>query len=138
MGLVVDGFNPFRNMSFSYSIWPVVMTAYNLPSWLCTKEPYKMLNLLIPSPNDPGKDIDVFLRPLVDELKELWDEGLVVHDAALKTSFRMWVMLLMTVNNFPVRNSLSGWSGQRYLACPSCNDPSHLKRITSKICYVGH
>ena len=58
-------------MSLSYSMWPVVMTAYNLPLWLCTKDPYKMLTLLIPGPNAPKKDIDVFLRPLVDELKEL-------------------------------------------------------------------
>ena len=69
LGLVADSFNPFGNMSLSYSMWPVVMTAYNLPLWLCTKDPYKMLILLIPDPNAPGKDIDVFLRPFIDELK---------------------------------------------------------------------
>ena len=47
-------------------------------------------------------------------------------------------MLLMTVNDFPARSSLSGWSDQEYLACPSCNDTTHLKRIRIKICYVGH
>ena len=117
-------------MSLSCSMWPVVMTAYNLPSWLLT--------LLIPSPNAPKKDIDVFLRPLVDELKKLWDEGVVVRDAASKTSFWMWVVLLMTVNDFPARSSLFGWSGQGYLACLSCNDASRLKWITSKIFFVGH
>ena len=29
--LASDGFNPFGNMSLSCSMWPVVMTAYNLP-----------------------------------------------------------------------------------------------------------
>ena len=81
-----------------------------------------MLTLLIPSPNPLGKDIDVFLRPLVDELKELWDEGVIVCDVASKLSSRMQAVLLMTVNNFPARSSLSSWSGQGYLACPSCND----------------
>ena len=64
--------------------------------------------MLIPSPNTFGKDIDVFLRPLVNELKELWDEGVVVRDVTLKTSFQMRVVLLMTVNDFPTYSSLSG------------------------------
>ena len=87
LGLAADSFNPFGNMSLLCSIWPVVMTVHNLPLWLCTKDPYKKLTLLIPGPNALGKDIDVLLRPLVDELKELWDEGVVVCDAASKTSF---------------------------------------------------
>ena len=74
-------------MSPSYNMWYVVVTAYNLPPWLCTKDPYKMLTLLIPGPNALEKDIDIFLRPLVDELKELWDEGVIVRDATSKMSF---------------------------------------------------
>ena len=74
----------------------------------------------------------------MDELKELWNEGVVVRDAAMKTSFRMRVVLLMTINDFPTRSSLSRSSGQGYLACPSCNNVIPLKRITSKICYVRH
>ncbi|GKA34674.1 hypothetical protein Tco_0721103, partial [Tanacetum coccineum] len=38
LGLVADGFNPFSNLSQSYSIWPVILTTYNLPSWFCMKE----------------------------------------------------------------------------------------------------
>ncbi|KAL5573185.1 hypothetical protein UlMin_022782 [Ulmus minor] len=34
LGLAADGFNPFGNMSFLYSMWPVVLTTYNLPPWL--------------------------------------------------------------------------------------------------------
>ena len=37
------------------------------------KAPYMMLTLLILRPFAPSKDIEVFLRPLVDELKELWN-----------------------------------------------------------------
>ena len=71
LGLAVDGFNPFGNISLSYSMWPVVLTTYNLPPWVCMKESSFMLTLLIPSPNSPGKDMDVFLRPVVDKLKDL-------------------------------------------------------------------
>ncbi|KAK8945201.1 hypothetical protein KSP39_PZI007967 [Platanthera zijinensis] len=31
LGLATDGFNPFGNMSTSYSMWPVVLTPYNMP-----------------------------------------------------------------------------------------------------------
>ncbi|CAL5399944.1 unnamed protein product [Camellia sinensis] len=35
LGLASDGFNPFGNMSNSYSIWPVFLVPYNLPPWKC-------------------------------------------------------------------------------------------------------
>jgi hypothetical protein len=31
LGLTSDGFNPFGNMSTTYSIWPIVLMLYNLP-----------------------------------------------------------------------------------------------------------
>ena len=114
LGLSNDGFNPFGNMSLSYSMWPIVMTTYNLPPWLCMKDPYKMLTLLIPGPNTLGKDIDVFLRPLVDELNELWNEGVVVPDAIMKTLFHMRAVLLMIVNDFPTHSSLCGWRSRGF------------------------
>ncbi|GJX48308.1 hypothetical protein Tco_0273498 [Tanacetum coccineum] len=53
-------------------MWLVILTTCNLPSWLCMKERSFMLTLLIPGPKSPGKDIDVYLRPLIDDLKDLW------------------------------------------------------------------
>ncbi|GJU64370.1 hypothetical protein Tco_1246205 [Tanacetum coccineum] len=73
LGLAADGFNPFGNLSQAYSMWPVILTTYNLPPWLCMKESSFMLTLLIPGPKSPGKDIDVYLRPLIEDLKVLWD-----------------------------------------------------------------
>nr|GFA61395.1 hypothetical protein [Tanacetum cinerariifolium] len=72
LGLAADGFNPFSDLSQAYSMWPVILTTYNLPSWLCMKESSFMLTLLITGPKSPGKDIDVYLRPLINDLKVLW------------------------------------------------------------------
>nr|GEY53782.1 hypothetical protein [Tanacetum cinerariifolium] len=72
LGLAVDGFNPFGNLSQSYSIWPVILTTYNLPLWLCMKESSFMLMLLIPGHKSLGKDIDVYLRHWIDDLKDLY------------------------------------------------------------------
>ncbi|GJT15299.1 hypothetical protein Tco_0874005 [Tanacetum coccineum] len=71
LGLAANGFNPFGNLSQSYSMRLVILTTYNLPLWLCMKESSFMLMLLIPGPKSPGKDIDVYLRSLIDDLKDL-------------------------------------------------------------------
>jgi len=40
-----------------------------------------MMPVLIQGPKQPGNDIDVYLRPLVDELLLLWkEEGVPVWD----------------------------------------------------------
>jgi hypothetical protein len=31
LGLAADGFNPYGNLSQSYSMWPVILTTYNMP-----------------------------------------------------------------------------------------------------------
>ena len=75
LGLSSDGFNPFADMSSKYSTWPVILVPYNLPPWKCMKESFFMLSLLIPGLKAPRNDIDVFLQPLIKDLKELWEVG---------------------------------------------------------------
>ncbi|GJU39144.1 reverse transcriptase domain-containing protein [Tanacetum coccineum] len=112
-GLAADGFNLFGNLSQSYNMWSVMLTTYNLPSWLCMKETYFMLTLLIPGPKSLGKDIDVYLRPLIDNLKELWKlKGVKTINAVTGKEFKIRAMLLWIINDFFAQSSLSGWSGQ--------------------------
>ncbi|KAH7848072.1 hypothetical protein Vadar_033521 [Vaccinium darrowii] len=140
LGLASDGFNPFGNMSTSYSVWPVILVPYNLPPWKCMKDPFFMLSLLIPGCRSPGVDIDVFLRPLIDELKELWTIGIDTYDAVTKQNFQLRAALLWTINDLPAYAYLSGWSTKGKLACPNCNeDASHLYlHHGKKTCYMGH
>ncbi|GJV46936.1 pescadillo, partial [Tanacetum coccineum] len=84
LGLAADGFNPFGMMSQTYSMWPVILTTYNTPPWMCMKETSLMLTMLIPGPKSPAKDIDVYLQPLIKELQELW-KGVWMKDAATGT-----------------------------------------------------
>ncbi|GJY65276.1 hypothetical protein Tco_0467514 [Tanacetum coccineum] len=73
LGLATDGFNPFGNLSQAYNMWPVILTTYNLPSWLCMKASYFMLTLLTLGPKSLGKDINVYLRPLIEDLKSTYN-----------------------------------------------------------------
>lgn len=140
LGLASDGFNPFRTMSVSHSTWPVVLLPYNLPPWMCMKQPYFMLSLLITGPSAPGNNIDVYLEPLIDELKELWDVGIETYDASTKSNFQMRASLLWTISDFPAYANLSGWSTKGQLACPSCHKHTKSQRLRHgrKYCYMGH
>ena len=55
LGLASDGFNPFENMSVSYRMWLVVLIPYNLPPWICMKQIFFMLSLLIPGLTAHGR-----------------------------------------------------------------------------------
>jgi len=58
-------------MSTSHSTWPVMLVPYNLPPWMCMKQQYFILSMIIPGPTAPGMNIDVYLQPLISELQEL-------------------------------------------------------------------
>ena len=47
LGLAADGFNPFGMLNITYTTWPVILIPYNLPPWLCLKQPYWMMSMLI-------------------------------------------------------------------------------------------
>ncbi|GJR28057.1 hypothetical protein Tco_1104289 [Tanacetum coccineum] len=67
LGLCTDGFNPFGNLKSNF-----------------------MLTLLIPGPKSPGKDIDVYLRPLIEDLQVLWDKkGVETTDIVSGQNFNM-------------------------------------------------
>ncbi|XP_028091354.1 uncharacterized protein LOC114291688 [Camellia sinensis] len=73
LAIFADGINPHSSLSSRYSYWPVIMITYNLSPWLCMKRKFMMLSLLISGPQQPGNDIDVYLAPLIDDLKMLWE-----------------------------------------------------------------
>ena len=75
--------------SNNYSIGPVVLVPYNMPTWKCMKESFFMMSLLIPRPQVPGKDMDIYLHPLVDELKGLCHDGVHTFDMSSGDYFRM-------------------------------------------------
>uniref|UniRef100_A0A251V5A0 Putative transposon, En/Spm-like, Transposase-associated domain protein n=2 Tax=Helianthus annuus TaxID=4232 RepID=A0A251V5A0_HELAN len=129
LGLCTDGFNPNNSHSIPYSLWPVFLTIYNLPPWMSMKDSFVQVSLIIPGGKSPGQNIDVFLRPLIDELKELYGEGIEVYDAYRKENFIMRVILLWTVSDFPAYAMLSGWSTHGRLACPYCMGDTDAFRL---------
>ncbi|KAL6213505.1 hypothetical protein ACLB2K_012952 [Fragaria x ananassa] len=89
LALSSDGFNPHSMQNSLYSCWPVILVTYNLPPWLCMKRKFMMLTLLISGPKQPGNDIDVYLQPLIDDLKLLWNGVEEVYDAFRGEYFKL-------------------------------------------------
>ena len=107
--LSTDGMNPFGNMSSSHSVWPMLLTIYNVPPWLCNKRRYMMMLVLISGSCQPGVNIDVYLRPLIDDFKELWkEEGIRVYNGFRKEHFNLCAMLFTTITDIPRHRSVSG------------------------------
>lgn len=122
LGLCADGMNPYRTLSSTHSTWPVLLTIYNLPPWLCMKRKYIMLTLLIPGPKEAGNNIDVYLQPLIEDLKLLWDQGEKMYDAYSQTYFNLRAMIFCTISDFPGYGNLSGYTIKGAKACPICED----------------
>ncbi|PNX83399.1 hypothetical protein L195_g039441, partial [Trifolium pratense] len=87
LALCSDGFTPYTQVSATpYSCWPVIVTPYNLPPEMCMSKPYMFLAAVIPGPSSPTAGIDIYLQPLIDDLKRLW-EGVVTYDISRKQNF---------------------------------------------------
>ena len=107
LALATDGFNPFGNMSTQYSMWPVLLTPLNLPQWECVNPANCFMCLLIPGPKSPGKDFDLFLEPLIEELLDLW-KGVKTYDACTGKKFDLRAAVLWCIHDYPALGTLSG------------------------------
>jgi hypothetical protein len=105
--LATDGFNPFGNMSTQYSMWLVLLTPLNLAPWESVNPSNFFMALLIPGPRCPGKDFDLFLEPLIDELVELW-KGVSTYDAITGKKFDLRAAVLWCIHDYPALATLSG------------------------------
>ena len=73
------------------------------------KGKFIMMPILIQGPKQPGNDIDVYLRPLVEELLQLWNgNGVRTWDEHKQEEFNLHALLFVTINDWPALSNLSG------------------------------
>ena len=126
LGLSTDGMNPHGLQSSSH----ILLVNYNLPPHLCMKRKFVILTMLISGPRQPGNDIDVYLAPLIEDLKMLWEEGVECFDGSREETFTLRALLLWTINDFPAYGNLSGYSVKGYFACPICGENTCSKKLS--------
>ena len=78
LSIAMDGVNWYSIQNTNCSIWLVVMINDNIPPWLFMKNEHSMLALIVLGRRQV-KNMDVYLLPLIDEFKQLW-EGVYVYD----------------------------------------------------------
>ncbi|XP_051199238.1 uncharacterized protein [Lolium perenne] len=103
LALATDGFNPFRSMNLSYSIWPVLMIPYNFSHNMVMKQPNFILSLLIPGQRAPGSDIDVYFEPLVDDMLDMFFDGVRTYDASKGEFFQLYAAIICTITEMVAR-----------------------------------
>lgn len=107
--IAADSFNPWALRSSAYLITPVMIVIYNLPMELTTKYAFNLLTLIILEKHQI-KNMDIFLRHLVDEFKILWSIGFVVrHISRLhKDHARLYEILICTFHDYVDLGHISG------------------------------
>jgi len=78
------------------------------------------LTLIIPGPKYPGKNMDVYMQPLKDELQEAWDKGFKTYDAASKKTFTMHVWFQYSMHDLPAYALFASWCVHGRFPCPTC------------------
>ena len=92
VALSTDGFNPSGISAATYSCWPVFVIPLNLPPGVVMRSESMFLSMIIPGPKYLGKNMSVYLEPLVDDLLLGWnDRGVRTYDATKKEHFDMYV-----------------------------------------------
>ena len=64
--------------------------------------------MLISGPKQPGNDIDVFLEPLMEDMKMLWEEGVKMMDEFVKKKLTLKSIIFVTITIYPGLFALSG------------------------------
>ena len=103
-------------------MWPVLVIPYNMPPNVCTKESNYMMALLIPGPKSPGKDFDLFMEPLVEELQQLW-KGVLTRDlySSPPADFFLRAVIIWCIHDYPALGTMSGRTTHGYNACVRCD-----------------
>ena len=82
-------------------------------------KPYMFLSCVVSGPFNPTVGIDIYLQPLIDDLKKLWN-GVLTYDVSRKQNFMMRAALIWTINDFPSYDMLFGRGTHDRLACLYC------------------
>jgi hypothetical protein len=103
------------------------------------KYEFMFLCLVVPSPDHPGPKLNVMLRALIDEFKELWN-GVEAYDSHKRQKFTIQAADPWLIHDFMAYNIFVGWSVHGRLTCPICGSDTDCFCLTAsgKINYFDY
>ncbi|XP_033128492.1 uncharacterized protein LOC103828255 [Brassica rapa] len=138
LGISTDGMNPFSIQNTKHSTWHVLLVNYNMAPTQCMRSENIMLTMLIPGRTAPNNNIDIYLQPLIEKLKDLWTEGMEVYDSFKKESFTLRAMLLWSITDYPGLGTLAECKVKGKQACNVCgkDTPHRWLKFSRKHVYM--
>ena len=99
-----------------------------------------MLSMMIFDPRQSRNGIDIYLSPLIEDLKLMWDQGFEVFDGFANETFKMHVMLFFPIDEFLAYGNLSWYSVKGHKACPICEEDTASQQLKHgrKTVYLWH
>jgi hypothetical protein len=84
--------------------------------------------------------MDVFLEPLVDDMLEMWVDGVRTYDASKGEAFQLRAAIVNTISDFPGLGYLLACVTSGKVACPECHlDTCYFQlKKGGKCVYRGH
>jgi hypothetical protein len=132
--LALDRVNPFKHNSTQHSTWPVLLLMYNLPPFLVTKKFFIQLCILISGKDSStNENLDVFMRPLVEELQMLWT-GILAQDFSnpiRDRSFSLRGMLMWMISDYPGYGLVSRVCTHGFRGCAVCGPETDSRFVKS-------
>lgn len=119
-------------------MWHVCFFNYNVPPCLTIKNFFIMMILLIYERNSiTTTNIDIMLAPLIQELLECWNLGIVCFDANREEVFASRTMINWCLHDYHAFTTLAGVSNKGHLCCPICgsNTPNKVF-VENSLCKV--
>ena len=71
----------------------------------------------------------MFLAPLIDDLKLLFDVGVETFDAFKQETFTLRAVVLWTINDYPALGTLCGCPYSGYRGCVVCGENTDAIRL---------
>ncbi|KAL0416607.1 UNVERIFIED_CONTAM: hypothetical protein Slati_3492600 [Sesamum latifolium] len=100
-------YDVLRRFCTARSVWWYLFTlaryhyTVQSPPGMCMSSEYMFLTMVIFGSSNLKRLIDVYLKPLIEELLQLWHVGVRTYDHATDNEFIMWAVLMWTVDDLP-------------------------------------
>jgi hypothetical protein len=101
---------------------------YNLPPNKCLKQGFVFIALVILGPKELRKQMNIFLRLLMEEMKELW-QGVDAYDSHLKCRFNLCAAYLWSIYDYLAYGKFAGWCVHGRLNSPICTNDTNAFRL---------
>jgi hypothetical protein len=101
---------------------------YNLPPNNSLKQGLVFLALVILGPKEPRKQMNIFLHPLMEGMKELW-QGVDAYESHLKCRFNLRAAYLWLIYDYFAYRKFVGWCVHGQLNCPICMNDTNAFRL---------